>query len=284
MKRKYFRTNFSIPSLGLGTWRIGGNQYSADKTKDSEHVLLIKKAIEIGYNHIDTAEAYGVGHTEELVGEAIKNFERKNLFITTKVMPEHLAYDDVISAALQSLARLKTSYIDLYLVHFPNPKIRIKETMEAMDYLVNSGLVKFIGLSNFTLEQIKEAQNYAFNDISAVQLEYNLSIRNRGVVSTDMESKIIPFCQKNEICVIAYRPLAQGKLAQPGIDLLDEMAKKYSKTQAQISLNWLLSKKSIVAIPKSTLINHLVENIGAVGWMLRNSDSIRLNVEFPFLD
>ena len=284
MERKYFRTQFSIPILGLGTWRIGGDQYSVDKTKDSENILLIKKAIEIGYNHIDTAEAYGVGHTEELVGEAIKNFERKNLFITTKVAPEHLAYDDVISAAQQSLTRLKTNYIDLYFVHFPNPKIRIKETLEAMDYLVNRSLVRFIGLSNFTLKQIKEAQNCTLNDISAVQLEYNLLTRNRGVVSKDMESTIIPYCQKNDICVIAYRPLAQGKLTQTGIDLLDEMAKKYSKTQAQISLNWLLTKKSIVAIPKSTQINHLVENIGAVGWMLSNSDILRLDVEFPSND
>jgi len=153
--------------------------------------------------------------------------------------------------------------------------------MEAMDYLVNRSLVRFIGLSNFTLKQIKEAQNCTLNDISAVQLEYNLLTRNRGVVSKDMESTIIPYCQKNEICVIAYRPLAQGKLAQAGIDLLDEMAKKYSKTQAQISLNWLLTKKSIVAIPKSTQINHLVENIGAIGWMLSNSDILRLDVEFP---
>jgi len=276
---KILDENVKIPVFGIGTWGIGGGMVR-DTTNDEEDISAIKAAMELGITHIDTAEMYGDGHCEELVGIAIRDFDRETLFITTKVLPEHLRYNDVIKAAERSLRRLKTDYIDLYLIHGPNPNIPIEETMKAMYYLVEQKMAKFIGVSNFGVEHIKEALKYTKNKIVANQIEYNLLARNRGSFTNDMESDIIPYCEGNDILVIAYAPLAKGGLTKPGYKILDDIARKYNKTQAQIALNWLISQKNVVVIPKSTNIEHLKENLGAVGWRLKQEDIDRLNNEF----
>ena len=279
MEFKKLTDTITIPVLGLGTWTIGGGDV-ADTTYDSENISAIKNAINLGITNIDTAETYAQGHTEELVGRAINGFDRENLFITSKVSPEHLNYEELIASAKGSLGRLKTDYIDLYLIHAPSPDIPIQETMKAMDFLVEQKLVKCIGVSNFAVEQIKEAQKYTKNKIVANQIEYSLLVRNEGRVMNDMESKIIPYCQENNILVIAWRPLAKGELAKPGLRILDELVKKYNRTQSQIAINWLISKKGIVTITKSTKVEHLKENLGAIGWKLQQEDVDRLNNSF----
>lgn len=230
-------------------------------------------------SHIDTAEMYGCGHSEELVGEAISGFDRKGLFITTKVSPEYLRYNDLIASAKASLRRLRTEYIDLYLIHMPNPEISVKETMKAFDFLVESGLIRHIGVSNFSVEQMKEAQTHTQEKIVANQIEYNLLATNQGMLTSNMESKIIPYCQENEIVVIAWCPLARGRLLRPGFKILDELAEKYYRTQAQIAINWSISKKSVVTIPKASNVKHLKENLGAIGWSLDKKDTSRLDSE-----
>ncbi|MCF6155373.1 MAG: aldo/keto reductase [Candidatus Brocadia sp.] len=279
MEFKKLTDTITIPVIGLGTWTIGGGDV-ADTMYDSEDISAMKTAIKLGITHIDTAEAYAQGHSEELVGRAISAFDRKNLFITSKVSPDHLSYEDLLASAKGSLQRLNTDYIDLYLIHAPNPDIPIQETMKAMDFLGEQKLVKCIGVSNFTAEQIKEAQKHTKNKIVANQIEYNLLVRNEGRVTNDMESKIIPYCQENNILIIAWRPLAKGELAKPGFKILDELAKKYNKAQSQIAINWLISKKGIVTITKSTKVEHLKENLGAIGWKLQQEDIDRLNNEF----
>ena len=276
MEAKTLVGDVKIPVLGIGTWGMGG-RYERDTSHDKEEILAIKTAIKLGMTHIDTAEVYGKGHAEELVAQAIQGFDRKKLFIVTKVSQEHLRHDDIMSAAKASLKRLKTNYIDLYLIHGPNPSIPLKETMKAMDHLAEKKLVRFIGVSNFSVKEMKEAQSYTKNKIVANQIEYNLLIRNKGMWTTNMESEIIPYCQKNNIIIIAYRPIAKGELAKPGYKLLDELAKKYNKTQAQIAINWLILKKNIVTIPKSTDINHLKENLGAIGWKMDSEDIKKLD-------
>lgn len=285
MQFKKLNSNFRISTIGLGTWKIGGEE-RANTRNDRENILAIKTAIKLGITHIDTAEMYGNGHTEELVGEAIQEFRRDKIFVTTKVKPENLRYNDVISAAKRSLKRLRTSYIDLYLIHAYNPDIPVEETMKAMDYLVKNKLVRFIGVSNFSVEQIEEAQRYTNYKIVANEIEYSLLYRESGTDkvpfrTVNTESKIIPYCQQNDIIVIAYRPLAQGELTKAGIEMLDELAKKYSKTPSQIALNWLICKPNIVAIPKATKTEHIRDNIGATGWKLRERDIHRLDREFP---
>lgn len=272
MEYKTLYKDTQIPIIGLGTWTIGG-KLEANYSKDKESIEAIKKAIDLGYTHIDTAESYGAGHCEELVGNAIKDFDRKKLFITTKVTNTNLHYDDVIAAAKQSLKRLKIKYIDLYLIHAPNLEILIEETMKAMDFLVEQKIVRFIGVSNFTVSALKEAQNHSKNKIVANQIEYSLITRNKGRYSNNknMESQTIPYCQKNGIIIVAERPIERGILAQEH-PVLDKLAKKYGKTHAQIAINWLIYKKNIITIPKSTNVEHLKENLGAIGWKLSEED------------
>ncbi len=279
MEFKSLTPNTKLPVLGVGTWEMGGRGV-ADTTYDRENILAIRTAIELGMTHIDTAEAYGRGHSEDLVGEAIIGFRREHLFITTKVSPEHLRYNDAIACAKGSLQRLKTEYIDLYLIHHPNPKIPVRETMKALDFLVETESVRYVGVSNFSVEQIREAQECSHNKIIANQIEYNLLARNQGMCSINMESEIIPYCQENGMLVIAWCPLARGMLVRGGYKILDKLAEKYSKTQAQIALNWLISKKSVVTIPKALNIKHLQENLGAINWNLEQEDINILDSEF----
>src|SRR3989344_5308838 len=148
MKNKKLSNGLKIPAIAIGTCLIGGNDYGPpDYSHDEEYIKVIKDSIKLGFNHIDTAEMYGGNHTEELIGKAIKGFDRKKLFITTKVSPENLRYKDLINSAKNSLKRLETNYIDLYLIHRPNPEISIEETMKAMNFLVDNNLVKNIGVS-----------------------------------------------------------------------------------------------------------------------------------------
>lgn len=273
--------NVKIPVLGLGTWLIGGDT-TPDYSEDEQAIQAIKSAIDLGYDHIDTAEYYGNGHCEELVGKAIKDIDRQSLFITSKVWTTNLNYNDVISSAKRSLQRMRTDYIDLYLIHSPSSNIPIKKTMSAFDYLVDNKMVKYIGVSNFKASQLKEAQKYAKHKIVANQIEYSLLTRNIGKYSgnRDMESKTIPYCQENDIIIMAERPIERGLILKSH-PLLDSLEKKYKKTKAQIAMNWLISKKNVVTIPKSTNLNHLKENLGSIGWQMDKSD-IELLDEIKF--
>ena len=272
MEYKTLIGKVKIPSVGLGTWLIGGDT-ETDYSKDKESVETIKKAVEMGYTLIDTAEMYGNGHCEELIGKAIKGLDRKKLFIVSKVKNVNLHYDDVIDSAKNSLKRLNMGYIDLYLIHFPNDDIPLKETVKALDHLVEQKLVRYIGVSNFTLKRLKEAEKYSKNKIVANQIEYSLLTRNKGryANNTDMEKKTIPYCQKNGIIVMAERPIERGILLKPH-PVLDNLAKKYNKTRSQIAINWLISKENIIAIPKSANLVHLKDNLGALGWKLEKKD------------
>lgn len=272
MEYKFIDKKTKIPVLGLGTWGFGGFRES-DFSQDEESICAIKAAINVGYTLIDTAELYGAGHTEELVGKAIKDIDQSTLFIISKVFKTNLKYNDVLVSCKNSLERLCTNYLDLYLIHAPNPDIPLSETMRAMDELVEKKFVRFIGVSNFSVEQMKEAQIYSQHKIVVNQIPYNLSARNKDYrgYCVNMESEIIPYCQQNGILIMAHRPLERGFLLQSH-QLLDSLSKKYNKTKAQIAINWLLSKKNIITIPKSVNPEHMKENLDALGWKLDDID------------
>jgi diketogulonate reductase-like aldo/keto reductase len=259
------KTGEKIPALGLGTWGIGGFSYP-DYSNDELAIEIIRFAVEIGMNFIDTAEMYGAGHSEELIGEAIKGI-RDKVFIATKVLPTNFRYEDVIKACERSLRRLKTSYIDLYQLHWPNPSIPIKETMRAMERLANEGKIRYIGISNFSVEETIEAMNALSKyEIVSNQVEYSLLVR-------DIEKDLLDFCRKNKITVIAYSPLARGELLKGKYyEFLSKIGKKYNKTAAQVALNWLIIKENVVAIPKAFSKAKIVENMGAYGWKLSDED------------
>jgi len=267
------KTGEKIPALGLGTWGIGGFSFP-DYSYDQLAIEVIRFAVEIGMNFIDTAEMYGSGHSEELIGEAIKGI-RDKVFIATKVLPTNFRYEDVIKACERSLKRLKTSYIDLYQLHWPNTSIPIRETMKAMERLVDEGKIRYIGISNFSVEETVEAMNSLSKyEIVSNQVEYSLLVR-------DIERDLLPFCNKNKITVIAYSPLARGELLKGKYyDFLLKIGKKYGKTPAQVALNWLIIQENVVAIPKALSKEKILENMGAYGWKLNEEDLKKIDEFF----
>lgn len=270
IKIKKLLYNLKLPALAIGTNLMGGEDYGPPEyDKDDLYIIAIQEAIKLGYIQIDTAEVYGGGHTEELIGEAIKNFNRSELFITTKVCKEHLRYADVITALKGSLKRLNTNYVDLLLIHAPNPEIPIKETIEAMNYLVDQKLVKYIGVSSFNIEQIKEAQKYSKHPIIANQIKYSLWAK--------IDMNTIRYCQKQGIIVIGYKVFGRGKLLTHKISKLIELAKKYNKTEAQIVLNWMANKKNVIALFKSTSPKHLRENVDVFNFKLTKEENTILD-------
>ena len=273
MDFKKIAEGVEIPALGLGTYRMGEGRV-AGTSDDEGDVEAIRLGIELGLTHIDTAERYASGHSEEVVADAIEPFERRDLFITTKVWHDHLEHDDLIASMEASLKRLRLDYVDLYLVHWPNPEVPLEETMGALEYCAEEGYTRLIGVSNFSAELISEAQSHLKEHaLVADQVHYSL-------VEQEPNAELLPYCQGNDIILVAYTPLARGKLTRPGNPVLDELAEKYGKTQAQVSLNWLISQENVVAIPKASNPVHIRDNLGAVGWKLSEEDRHRLVVAF----
>lgn len=252
-----------IPILGIGTWGIGGKS-EPDHLQESSSIEAIRRAINLGITHIDTSEIYGGGFTEELVGKAILPYDRTNLFITSKVWSAHLTYSGVIRAFELTLQRLKTDYLDLYLIHRPSEDMDLLGTMKALEYLNERRLARSIGVSNFSVQKILEAEKHLTKSkLSAIQDEYNLLTKKQ---------EVLDFCNERDIIFIAYRPLMKGFLAGKNIPILNKLAKKYNKSCAQIALNWLVSKKQIVVIPKAVKIEHLKEVANSIGWEMSRAD------------
>ncbi|MEM0156350.1 MAG: aldo/keto reductase [Thermoplasmataceae archaeon] len=255
-----------VSDIGLGTWGMGGKT-SPDPRNDKKDIAAIRYALQMGINVIDTAEMYAGGHTEEIVAKAISGFDREKLFIISKAWHNHLRHDDLIMAARQSIRRLGTPYLDLYLIHWPNPSVPIRESIGAMEELLSQGLVRNIGVSNFSVEQLQEAIDSARSvQISANQIEYSYGKR-------EPERDIIPFCEKNKVDVIAYTPIFKGKLSS--FDRLKRVASKYGSTPVQIALRYVMERS--FPIPKSSNKDHIAELIGSSSINLAKDDYLELS-------
>lgn len=272
---KKLKNGFEMPVFGLGTWMMGGAMEKDPNNDDKADIKAVQNAIEAGITHIDTAEVYANGHAEELVGEAIKGYDRKKLFIVSKVARGNQQDGQVLKAAEGSLKRLGIDYLDLYLLHAPSRDVPIEETMKAMDRLMNERLIKNIGVSNFTTKQMDRAQAITQNKIVANQLQLSLMYRETE------KAGLIDYCQKNDVMFVAWRPLQKGVLLEEGKSILRELAEKYRKTPAQIAINWLISQDNIVTLAKMRSKKHLEENLGAIGWEMKEEDVERLRREFP---
>jgi diketogulonate reductase-like aldo/keto reductase len=273
-KKRFGKNGPLVSEIGMGTYydvswiilsRLGIMRNKAKK------IEAIKTGLIGGMNLIDTAEIYG---SEPLVAEAIKEFNREEIFISTKVWPSHLSRDKFFKSLEGSLRRLNTKYVDLYLIHFPNKRIPISETMKAMEEAIEQGKILFIGVSNFNLKQIEEARNaLSKHDITAVQLEYSL-------IKRDVERDILPYCQREGIAFMAYYPLGHGRLAKEK-EKFEEISMKYGKTPSQIALRWLADKPYVFPIPRASNPIHVQENLEASGWKLSNEDIKLLDKLFP---
>lgn len=262
-----------MPVYGLGTWQMGG-RWESDFSQDEKEVYAIRYALEQGITHLDTAEGYGNGHAEELIARAIQGTQRAELTITSKVSGNNQDYDDLLRSCEASLKRLQTDYLDLYLLHrFPDPGIDIRNTIRALDRLIEQGMVKNIGVCNMTVNRFTEAQRYTANKLVCNQVHYSLDCRE--IVSKG----VLKYCQETGIFITAWGPLSKGVLEQA--EILREMAGKYAKTPYQVALNWLITQPNVITIPKTSTPEHLTENLGALGWELSEEDWQRLADVFP---
>ena len=270
---KKLSNGFELPVYGLGLWQMGG-RLEADASKDDDEVKAIRAALDAGITHIDTAESYGNGHAEEILKEALQGYDRSKLIIATKVSANNQTYDGVHKSFQASLDRMGVEYVDLYLLHrFPEPGIDIVDTLRAMDELVEKGLVKNIGVCNMTPNRFDEVQKHTKNTLVCNQVHYNVQYR-------EIEDKgVLKHCQKNDVMLVAWRPLQKGILPQSA--LLEELAKKYDKTPVQIAINWLISQDNVVTLSKTSSPDHLKENLGALGWSMEADDVERVRRDFP---
>jgi diketogulonate reductase-like aldo/keto reductase len=244
----------------MGTWNMGSTLSERERT---EQVMALRRGIELGMNLIDTAESYGAGRSEELVAEAIRDV-RESVFIATKVSGEHLHYDDLIASCERSLRRLGTKYIDLYQIHWPNSRIPQRETMTAMEKLVREGKVRYIGVSNFGVRELREAQDaLTTSELVSNQVEYSMTSRS-------IEDEILPYCEKEGITIIAYSPLAHGNIPRSAFP--NEVLDRYRATPAETMLAWVVRRQSVIAIPKAASIEHVEENAGAADLRISEED------------
>lgn len=242
-----------IPVLGLGTWQLRGHTA----------VRVVEKAIEVGYRLIDTADVYG-NHRE--IGTAIKNsgIERKDLFITSKVWSNRLNTRNVLADANRFLQELQTDYIDLLLIHWPNPRIPVEETLAAMSQLKEEGKISSMGVSNFDIPLLEKALKTGFT-ISNNQVELH---------PTFNQNELVNYCKEKGIIVTAYSPLGRGiDLEEP---IIFELSQKYKVLPAQVVLNWITSQ-DIVAIPKSADSERIEDNFKSLDWKMDKDDIEKIN-------
>ncbi len=241
-----------LPAVGLGTWELH------DETARES----IDAALDAGYAHLDTAEGYG---NEADVGEALAQYDREDLFLTSKVLPKNLAYESVVQACEASLDRLGTDYLDLYLVHWPNPTISLRETLDAMALLHEQGKVRNIGVSNFDAYRLSAARHVSDVPIAVNQIECH-----PGFYRPDL----VEYCQENDVVVEAAAPLARMELFEN--EVVQDLADSYGKTPAQVILRWTV-EKDVVVLPRSGSPEHVRDNGDLFDWELDAADHERLD-------
>ena len=257
----------TLPAIGLGTWAMGGG-LQPDYSQDERALAAIVAALDMGYAHIDTAEMYANGHTEELVGKAIKRFDRNQLFITTKVRPPNLSYADTHASIDGSLERLGIEVIDLFLIHWRD-STPLAETFRALNEAVKAGKIRYLGVSNFSVAEMVESSRLSDTPIITNQVPYSVATRRY------VDNGVLDYCQQNGIVLTAYSPVEEGKLKVQSA--LDEVAAAHGATPYQIALTWLIQQPWVITIPMSHNPVHLRQNLEAADIVLTQAEMARLN-------
>ena len=284
-----------MSAIGLGTWQFGsvewgyGRQYAS-----AESIAILHRALELGINVVDTAELYGLGRSEKIVGEAIRN-RREKVFLATKLYPVGLPIQ-VGARARASARRLGVDRLDLYQLHWPSPIFPLRYTMPRFKRLVDDGLAAHIGISNFSLKGWQDAEAAAGMPVLSNQVQFSL-------VHRGPEADLLPWAQKNDRVVIAYSPLGQGLLSgryrdrapsnfrrvrsdfraasrarlAPLFSALDDIGSHHRATAAQVALAWLIAKPNVVAIPGASSLRQLEENAAAGDLELTGDEIERLS-------
>jgi 2,5-diketo-D-gluconate reductase B len=245
MHSRTLRSGAEMPLVGLGTWTL----------RNAEATDAVKEALDLGYRHIDTAEGY---RNQRAIADGIKaaGVSRDELFIVSKVAPEHLRYEEVLTAARQTLDDLRTDYLDMYLIHWPNPDVPIRETLTALEELRRKGSIRAIGVSNFYEDHLNEALATGIAPIENNQVPYHPHAN---------QESLRRYCEEHGIVVTAYSPLGRGDLVRN--PELESLANARERTMAQLVLKWLV-EKGVIVIPRSSSREHLQENMALFDWEL----------------
>ena len=244
----------AMPAIGLGTWDLRG----AECTK------VVGEAISLGYRHIDTAAMYG---NEREVGEGLRASAvvRGDLFVTTKVWPDNLGPKDLLKSAGTSLEKLGLAYVDLFLIHWPNPAIPLAQSIDALCEVKRRGWARAIGVANFTVAMIDEAAARAVEPLACNQVEYHPYLSQKRVLEA---------CRRHGMALTAYCPVARGAVSNDPV--LQEIAAAHGRTPSQVALRWLIQQPGVAAIPKTARRERLIENLGAVGFSLTEAEMARI--------
>ncbi len=293
------KSDLKVSVIGLGAWQAGAKGWG--KIVDSDVKNAILTSIEMGLNFIDTAEVYGDGHSESVIGEVIKDI-RDEIIIATKASGGHLKPEYLERALEGSLKRLNTNYIDLYQVHWPDIYTSLKGTMKTLEKMANDGKIRYIGLSNFSSCQIEEARSYLSTiDIVSNQVRYN-------ILQREIEEEMLPYLKKENISVIAYSPLAQGLLTfkydlanlEPSdvrknnklfsdsnirmissfLSVLREISMETGHSVVQLALNWLISRGNVIPIPGAKNRDQATINLQSNGWRLTVEQSKKIEDQY----
>ena len=257
MKTVKLPSGKEIPILGQGTWRMGEKA-----SQKQAEIDALKLGINLGMTLIDTAEMYGEGGAERVVSEAISD-RRQEVYLVSKFYPYNASYQGVIKACGRSLSRLKTDYLDLYLLHWRG-SIPLAETLEGLQHLKQAGKILDYGVSNFDTDDMEEAESLASGkEIVTNQVLYNLI--HRGI-----EWDLLPWCQKRSIPIMAYSPVEQRAFVNDS--RLKNIAVKHNATPTQIALSWLLHQDNVISIPKATNPQHIKQNLAALDIDLTQED------------
>ncbi|WP_224450482.1 aldo/keto reductase [Haloprofundus salilacus] len=242
-----------VPVLGFGTWPMKGETCRT----------AVQHALDTGYRHIDTAKMY---NNEGAVGQAIADSEvpREDVFLVTKIRRQNLAHDDVLSTVEESTQRLGTE-IDLLLIHSPSRTVPIEESISAMNELQERGIVEHIGVSNFSVEQMRQAIAASDTPILTNQVKYH---------PFKSQSEILEFCIENGVILTAYSPLGQGKVI--GNEVLEGIGEQYGKNATQVALRWLIQQEMVAAIPKASSQTHIEENFEVFDFELTDEEMDRI--------
>jgi diketogulonate reductase-like aldo/keto reductase len=255
----------SVPALGQGTWKMG-----EERGRRTQEIAALRAGIGLGMTLIDTAEMYGEGRTEELVGEAVAGL-RDEVFIVSKAYPQNAGKQRLPTACERSLRRLRTDRIDLYLLHWRG-EVPLSETVEAFEALRRAGKIRHWGVSNFDTEDMRELLAAGGERCATNQILYNLA--RRGV-----EFDLLPSMAERHMPAMAYSPIEQGRL--PALGVLATLASEHGVCAPQIALAWLLRRKDLLVIPKASSIEHLRQNHQALAIALSLEDLQAIDREFP---
>jgi len=262
--RVFGSTGVQVPVVGQGTWEM-------DQDRAERSVAALRRGLDLSMSHIDTAESYGTGQVEEIVGEAITG-RRPEVFLVSKVSPGHATRLGTIQACEQSLRRLRTDYLDCYLLHWPG-RHPLTETFAGFEHLVRDGKIRAWGISNFNEEEVETAVRIAGpSRIACNQVLYHLEERA-------IEHYVIPTCEEHNIAVVAYSPFVQGRFRSHRV--LEDIARSKGGTARQVALRFLLRHPNMFTIPKSSTLAHVEENAGAADLQLTEDEIRRIDEAFP---